>query len=362
MKIAIIGTRGIPNNYGGFEQLAQFLSIGLFQNGHDVYVYSSHKHPYKQKKWQGINIIHKYCPENFVGSFGQFIYDLNCIWDSRNELFDVVINLGYTSSSIWLKLFPPTTFIITNMDGLEWKRTKYNKFVRKFLMYAEKKAVKNSHLLVADSIAIKNYLEKKYSVQAEYIAYGADLFVNPNIEYLLPFKATAYQYNILVARMEPENNIELILDGVVKSSSKLPFYVVGNTKNKFGTYLLSKYSNENRIVFTGPIYDYHVINNLRYFSNLYFHGHSVGGTNPSLLESMACGCLIAAHNNEFNRSVLNENAYYFQNSDEIKVLLESVVRNSEQNKNNVENNYIKVKTDYSWAKIVRQYEEIVKRR
>ena len=101
MKIAIFGTRGIPNHYGGFEQFAQYLSEGLCQMGHEVFVYNSHNHPYQKNEWNEVNIIHCYDPEFKLGTIGQFIYDLNCTLDSRKRNFDVILQLGYTSSSVW---------------------------------------------------------------------------------------------------------------------------------------------------------------------------------------------------------------------------------------------------------------------
>lgn len=358
MKIAIIGTRGIPNNYGGFEQLAQYLSLGLHKKGHDVYVYNSDKHSYQEKTWQGINIIHQYDPEKKIGTAGQFIYDFNCIINTRKHHFDVILNLGYTSSSIWLKLFPKGSRVITNMDGLEWKRTKFSKKVQRFLMYAEKLAVKNSNDLIADSLGIQSYLLKKYNVTARFIAYGADLFDTPDISVLKSFSAEPFKYNMLIARMEPENNIEMILDGVYNSTSEIPFFVISNQKNKFGEYLTEKYKQDKRIVFMGPIYDLLIINNLRYFSNLYFHGHSVGGTNPSLLEAMGCKSLIAAHNNEFNKSVLGTDAYYFNNFKDIITLIETVNGADIDHAFKI-NNYDKIKHDYSWDKIIGQYEHLM---
>ena len=106
MRIAIIGTRGIPNNYGGFEQFAEYLSVGLVNQGHEVFVYNSHNHSYKEDNWKGVNIVHCFDPEYLIGSAGQFIYDLNCIINSRKQDFDIILQLGYTSSSIWNRIMP----------------------------------------------------------------------------------------------------------------------------------------------------------------------------------------------------------------------------------------------------------------
>ena len=106
MKIGIIGTRGIPNFYGGFEEFAQHLSELLVKRGYEVSVYNPHIHPYKESNWRGVEVIHCYDPESKIGTIGQFIYDFNCILDSRNRGFDIILQLGYTSSSIWNWIFP----------------------------------------------------------------------------------------------------------------------------------------------------------------------------------------------------------------------------------------------------------------
>ena len=127
LKIGILGTRGIPNHYGGFEQFAEHLSVCLFQRGHDVAVYNSSLHPYKQNEWNGVQIIHCRDWEHKIGTAGQFFYDLNCINDARKRNFDVLLHLGYTSDSVWHWRWPKKTVNIINMDGLEWQRSKYNK-------------------------------------------------------------------------------------------------------------------------------------------------------------------------------------------------------------------------------------------
>lgn len=358
MKVAIIGTRGIPNHYGGFEQFAQFLSEGLVAKGHQVFVYNSHNHPYSNSTWNGVNIIHRYDPEYKIGTAGQFLYDLNCISDTRKHHFDVILNLGYTSSSIWSRLFPKKPVLITNMDGLEWKRTKFSKNVQRFLRYAEKLAVKHSDVLVADSKAIKDYILKRYGNTSHFIAYGAHMFNKPNEAALQQHGLLAGGYDILVARMEPENNIETILDGVQQAKTNIPCLVIGNYKNKFGSYLAEKFKNEKRIIFMGPIYDLDALNNLRYFCRYYFHGHSVGGTNPSLLEAMACHCMVISHRNEFNESVLEKDALYFSTAGEIANILEQPV-DFTLKKRCIDNNRRKIETTYAWPNIIDQYETLM---
>lgn len=355
MNIGILGTRGIPNYHGGFEQFAEYFSIFLADQGHKVSVYCSGNHPYQQAEFHGVELIHCYDPEDRVGTLGQFIYDFNCIRDARKRNFDVLLQLGYTSNSVWKNFLPKKPIIMTNMDGLEWKRSKYNKWVQKFLKHAERWAVKSSDYLIADSVGIQQYLQKTYQRESEFIAYGAEVFDQPDASILKEYDLMPEGYHMLIARMEPENNIEVILDGVAGSASKLPFLVVGKTDtNAFGKHLVEKFSGEERIRFLGGIYNLEHLNNLRHFSGLYFHGHSVGGTNPSLLEAMASNCLIAAHSNPFNRAILGDDAYYFEQSDQVKQLLDDFTSKSERQQFLIANRE-KIQQKYAWPIINHAY-------
>jgi len=354
MKIAIIGTRGIPNHYGGFEQFAEFLSTGLVQRGHEVVVYNSHTHPYQENEFNGVKLIHCKDPEDKIGTAGQFIYDLNCILDARKRKFDIILQLGYTSSSIWSRLFPKNAAITTNMDGLEWKRTKYSNKVQRFLHYAERLAIKHSDHLIADSIGIQKYLNEKYGVNSSYIPYGANVFDNPNRQILNEYQLTEQNYDLLIARLEPENSIEIILNGVAETNINRPFLVIGKHETKYGTQLKEKFKSYERIRFLGGIYDQNALNNLRYYSNIYFHGHTVGGTNPSLLEAMGSSSLTCANDNIFNKAILGEDAFYFKSAQDVKNTLTSLSK--EKFTHFLENNKMKIKEIYNWDKIINQYE------
>lgn len=356
MKIAILGTRGIPNHYGGFEQFAEFFSVFLAERGHEVYVYCSGNHPFREKTFKGVNLIHCTDPEDKIGTAGQFLYDFNCILDSRRRNLDVILQLGYTSSSVWHWLLPKKPVIVTNMDGLEWKRTKFSQSVQKMLKWAEKLAVKSSDVLVSDSIGIQSYIKGKYGVDSAYIAYGAELFTLPDENILSGYEVEKGRYNMLIARLEPENNIETILDGVVEAEDQTPFLVVGKHETTFGEYLKAKFANQRNIRFVGGIYNLTHLNNLRYFSKLYFHGHSVGGTNPSLLEAMASGALIAAHRNEFNSAILNDNAFYFSDAHEVASLLSGTEKSD--NLRLIQHNSDAIAREFNWNSINEAYEQL----
>ncbi|RYE23173.1 MAG: glycosyltransferase family 1 protein [Sphingobacteriales bacterium] len=358
LKIGILGTRGIPNRYGGFEQCAEYLAAGLVAKGHEVWVYNSHNHEYQASEWNGVHIIHCNDPEHKLGTPGQFLYDLNCINDARKRNYDVLLQLGYTSNSIWFWRWPKYCSNVVNMDGLEWKRSKYSKKAQKFLKIAERWAAVHADVLVADSIGIQQYLKEEYKKDSHFIAYGADVFDSPDASVLNTFNLQPYAYDMLIARMEPENNVEAIIKGHLQSGSSKPLIVIGSTGNAFGTYLKDTYGANESIRFAGAIYDIRIINNLRHYSNLYFHGHSVGGTNPSLLEAMGSSTLIVANNNVFNKAVLGNDALYFSNAGELaQVIKDAGDKKSYQSF--IDNNIAKIKSQYSWPYIVDRYEEVL---
>jgi glycosyltransferase involved in cell wall biosynthesis len=358
MKIGIIGTRGIPNQYGGFEQFAEFVAPELVRRGHEVTVYNSSLHPYKESTYKGVRIISRRDPQNKLGTFGQFIYDFNCIWHARSQQYDIILQLGYTSSSIWSFLFPRKALVVTNMDGLEWKRTKYSKPVQRFLKQAEKWAARHSDALIADSKGIQHYLQKKYNRSSAFIAYGATPVEHATAAFLQKFNLTPHTYNLVIARMEPENNIEPIIRGHQLVDNANTLIIVGGYNNRFGQYLKSTYENE-RIRFVGPVYDMEALNSLRYYSHLYFHGHSVGGTNPSLLEAMASQSLIVANDNIFNRSVLEGDAFYFSSEKEITEILQAGIERA-RFAHYMNNNLNKIKSSYSWNNIANLLENYLK--
>lgn len=354
MKIGILGTRGIPNHYGGFEQFAEFFATFLADKNHEVCVYNSSNHPYKENNYKGVQIIHCQDPEDKIGTIGQFVYDFNCIRDSRKRNFDIILQLGYTSNTVWHRFLPKNSTIISNMDGLEWRRSKYSSLEKKFLKYAEKLAVKSSDFLISDSLGIQNYLMQTYNSNSMYIAYGAEPFNNPKMELLDLYKVTPGNYNMLIARFEPENNLEIILDGASIAINKTPFLVIGkHDSNKFGAFLKNKYKEDDNIRFIGGVYNMEHLNNLRFHSKLYFHGHSVGGTNPSLLEAMASRALIIAHDNEFNKSILDKDAFYFSSKEEVKDYIDGIKK--EQFEHKINNCVERINDKFTWDLINNMY-------
>lgn len=387
-RLAIIGCRGIPNRYGGFEQFAEKLALGLVSLGMEVWVYHSHRHPCSEPVWQGVHRIPCYDPEHLIGQAGQFIYDWNCISDSRKRRFDIILQLGYTSNSIWHWRIPSNTIVVTNMDGLEWSRSKYSPPVRSFLHYAEKLAVLKSHVLVADSPVIQRYLYSKYGRQAEYIPYGAELYtpnpradtqhvsdtgpVAPKIETtpdqrersegirLADKLLLTGSFTLVIARMQADNHIETIIQGHLLSKTREVLLIVGNTHNRHGKYLVRKYGHHDHIVFAGAIFNQESLDQLRQGCRLYFHGHSSGGTNPSLLEAMAASAFICAHDNPFNRAVLKHNAWYFASPECVRDCLEKTLT-PHLRKQVIAANVKIILAQYNWESIISAYHNLFNR-
>lgn len=364
MKIAIISTRGIPNNYGGFEQFAEYISVGLVERGHSVTVYSPHFHAYQNPAYNGVTIKHVYSPEQWMGSaLGSFFYDYSSLRDAlKNDDFDIIYDCGYTSIIPAYIRFKIDTIqrpaIITNMDGLEYKRTKFNPLVRKFIFWEEKMAVKYSHYLVSDNKGISTYYSEKYGKNSTFLAYGAHIYSDYSEKYLEKYGLISGEYLLVVARMEPENNVETIIQGYIDSGvADKPLILVGKTNTPFAKKLIKRYGSKKGIRFVGGIYDFKELNSIRHYSAGYFHGHSVGGTNPSLLEAMASSCFIIAHDNPFNKSVLADNAVYFSNATDISSAIQaSVYSNETLRKQFSSNNLEIIEKEYSWEKIINGHE------
>ena len=354
VHIAILGTRGIPNNYGGFEQCAAKISCCFVERGHDVTVYNPRTHPYSKKEWNGVRIKRIFSNENRFKFLDNFIFDYLCLKNAVKSDFDIILQLGYSPSSLYYYLWQKTRAkIVTNMDGLEWKRSKWNGIAKKILIYSEKLAVRKSDALIADNPNIKDYLLKKHGVDSFYIPYGADLHENPKEAYLKEYGLDKYSYYMLVARLEPENNCDTIFDGYILSNAKEPFIIVGDHTTKYGEYLKSKYNGDSKIQFVGGIYDYDALSSLRRYAKFYFHGHSVGGTNPSLLEAMASKAYIVCHNNPFNRHILGEDGFYFSCAEETCQVINSC--REEHREQFAHKNRDKIEDIYNWDKVADQY-------
>lgn len=361
MKIAITGTRGIPNRYGGFEQFAEHLSMRLAQRGYDVWVYNPSFYPVSGNEYNKVRIINRFNPEKYIGPVANYIYDFQCLRDAIRRKADIILECGYATSAPAIRIlnFRRSVFLI-NPDGMEWQRPKWNRLVRWIIRVAEKRVAESGYKFVCDSPELVRYYKEKYNVDSHYIPYGAEIFNNPDETILNPFNILPFEYFLVIARLEPENNLLAIIKGFLNSQCSGKLVIVGDPLNSFGRKLLKEFQDSSNLLFTKDIFDQKILNNLRYYSKAYFHGHSAGGTNPSLLEAMAAGSLIIAHENRFNRHILNDNALYFNDENDILRIIQS--ENDWINKKElfISENRKAIEKNFQWDNITAQYEALFK--
>ncbi len=356
MKVAFISTRGIPNNYGGLEEFAENVATRLAAKGIEVIVYNPDFHPYKQNEFKGVKIKHIYSPENKLGAGANFIYDFLSLKDAIREQCDIILICGYTTAAVSLLLLKPKkSVIITNIDGLEWKRSKHSRMVQKLTRWFEKIAVQKSTHVISDNLGIKEYVSEVYGVDSTFIAYAADPYSSPDNSLLGNYGLKPFKYFLLIGRLEPENNIEMILDGISAANDDTPVHIFAGTETSFAKYLMHKFKEATKIHFRGWLSGQQNLAVLRQNAKLYFHGHSVGGTNPSLLEAMAAGAFIAAHDNVFNRYVLQNNALYFESASQVSSIIENLSRLETSRSSFAEENIRQIKEKYNWDKITEEY-------
>ncbi|MBW1293904.1 DUF1972 domain-containing protein [Aquimarina litoralis] len=353
VKIAVIGTVGVPGIYGGFETLADYLIQNL-SNEFDFTVYcSKKKYKDRPKTYHGARLI--YLPIEANGK-SSILYDIVSIF---HALFyaDTLLILGVSGAFVlpFVKLFTRKK-IITNIDGLEWKRDKWGKYAKKYLKKQEEIAVNYSHEIISDNKGIQDHVSESYNSSSNLIAYGGDhvfyekLNSDTKTKYNLPDK-----YAFKVCRIEPENNIHIILEAF--RNTNLNLVLVGNWNNNlYGTELKNEYTDDN-LYLLDPIYDQKKLNELRSNCWFYIHGHSAGGTNPSLVEAMNLGLAIIAFDVHYNRFTTNNKAVYFKTAQDLKEKLNYIIEHDEIVKIGSKMKSI-AKEEYTWPVISKKYKNL----
>ncbi len=357
-KVAIIGTVGVPSRYGGFETLAHRL-VQQLNKEFILSVYNSKTYYNKGERpshWNGAKI--HYLPFNANG-VQSVIYDIISMLHA--VLYADILLIFGVSGGLFIPIIRLFTSkkIIVNIDGCEWKRSKWNKFAKAFLKLSERVAVKYSHLDITDNSELKKYTADSYRTLSIQVEYGADHAVKKDIEAELkdkyPFLSGPYAFK--VARIEPENNIHIILE----SFSELPnknLVIIGNwDASRYGKNLKQIYSSTANIYLIDPIYDQNILDQFRSNCYVYIHGHSVGGTNPSLIEAMHLGLPIMALDVNFNRATTNNLAYFFRSKSELKILLNNTSYiNLSKCGTQLREHAI---TRYSWKRICGMYTDLI---
>lgn len=353
-KLAIVGTVGLPANYGGFETLTEYL-VKELSAYFEITVYCSKKrYNTTLPSYNGAKLFYINLDANGISSIP---YDIMSLAHAK-KYADVILLLGVSGSLFLPFINKKKTLVVTNIDGLEWRRDKWSKLQRRLLHFLERVAVKFSSHIVADNQAIVDYVKFQYGKEAKLIEYGGDHVFAPKLSQSdleeFPFLKEAYSF--MVARIEPENNIALILEAF--RQIKKPLVLVGNWQNsQFSKELKSQYSAYENIHLIGPIYDQNILNKLRAHCTFYIHGHSAGGTNPSLVEAMNLGLDIMAYDCDFNRFTTQESALYFSTASQ----LASLVNDTKPSKKRKTALQEIAKNRYTWKIISKKYKEILQK-
>lgn len=357
-KISVIGTVGVPACYGGFESLVDNLLDFTPQNVEDTVFCSAKKYEKRLETYKGARLVYL---EKDANGKESILYDFESMKMALKPPFcaDVLLVLG-VSGCIFLpyirRIFKGK--IITNIDGLEWRREKWSFPVKKFLKLSEKMAVNYSDVVIGDNKGITDYVKAEYKKDSVLIAYGGDQVSHVKDDSLFekyPFCRAPYA--VSVCRIEPENNIHLILEAFSHRPEK-NLVLVGNwEKSEYGRTLKEKYSAFKNLHLLNPVYEPHEVNWLRSNAALYIHGHSAGGTNPSLVEAMNLALPILAFDCVYNRTTTEEKCLYCKTASDLeklllteeKTLAEIAVRMGEAGKRL-----------YSWERIASEYNALLR--
>ena len=376
-NIFIIGSKGIPSNYGGFETFVDELvsrkknknikyHVACMNSNKDLEYNNAHCFnvavpnigPAKAVYYDifALKYILKYIKDNHLNS--GIVYVLAC-------------RIGPFFNHYVKKLHKLNFKVYVNPDGHEWLRAKWNYFIKKYWKYSEKLMVKHADLLICDSINIEKYIKdnyKKYNPKTTFIAYGADTKLSTLkdnnkriLDWYKKFDIKKKDYYLIVGRFVPENNYEIIIKEFMKSKSKKDLVIITNVQeNKFYNYLFetTNFYKDKRIKFVGTVYDKYLIKKIRENAYAYIHGHSVGGTNPSLLEALASTDLNILYDCGFNKEVAKDGALYFnKDNNNLSKLFDKCDKLSSKEINDLSKKARKrINDEYSWEKIVNEYE------
>ena len=370
LHVAVIGTVGVPACYGGFESLVDNLLDFTPPNVEYTVFCSGKKYEKRLDSYKEAKLVYLEMDANGKESI---FYDFKSMKLSVAANADIMLILG-VSGCIFLpyirRIFKGK--IITNIDGLEWRRDKWKWYAKKLLKFSEKMAVKYSDIVIGDNKGITDYIKSEYSKivknkRVELIAYGGDQVSRVQDDSLFEkYPFCREPYSVTVCRIEPENNIHVILEAFSKMSDE-PLVFVGNwEKSEYGRSLKEKFSVYKNIHLLNPIYEPHIVNWLRSNARVYIHGHSAGGTNPSLVEAMNLSLPILAFDCVYNRATTEEKCLYWKIPDDLQNLMKKLCH-SESDSESLREKIAREmgeagKRLYSWEKIARQYNKLYKKR
>jgi glycosyltransferase involved in cell wall biosynthesis len=361
-RIAIIGTRGYPYVYCGYETFVSELVPRLVGRGHRITVYC-HRGLFKSypKVVHGVQLI--YIPSVKLKVLSQFTNSFLSTLDACCRRYDIVFYVNSANGPFGLltKLVRKKTAI--NIDGLEWLRPKWKGLGAKYFYWSSKIATKLFDVVVSDSERMAEIYKKEFGAQSVFIAYGENIAISQKPELLKSYNLSNGEYYLIVGRLIPDNNASLIVEGFKQSRTRRKLVIVGDVPYSDAYADSLKQTKDPRIIFTGYVRDADILRELYCNSYAYVHGHEYGGTNPTLLKALASGCCVLALDTVFNREVLNEEEHgiFFQKDPkEIARLIDRV----DNDQSVIDVFRLKARRriteKYAWEKITDQYEELFK--
>ncbi|MDQ1674418.1 MAG: hypothetical protein QOC98_2980 [Frankiaceae bacterium] len=364
MRLTMMGTRGVPARYGGFETAVEEIGRRLVDRGHEVTVFC--RQPggpeylgMRRVELPALRFRAAETLSHSVASATRIVREAKRDPASRP---DMVFLFNAANSPVLPMLHRAGIPVAVHVDGLEWRRGKWSGIGRRYYLGAEGLAVAWADALIADAVGIAEYYQQKFGVETEQIAYGAPLLGSPSRARLAELGLESDGYHLVVARTEPENNVDLIVAGYQSSACRLPLVIVGGTayETEYQRDLATRISSDDRIRQLGPIYDQDLLDTLYAGSRTYVHGHTVGGTNPSLLRALGAGSCVLATGNTFNAEVLGGAGLLFDTVAELRTLLVAAERDPLLNAR-VRNACRDRAAAYSWDDVSDRYEELAKR-
>lgn len=359
-SLYILGTRGVPAAHGGFETFAHRFALHMRDNGWNVTVYCQANEGPRGPivdEWEGVRRV------TFVagsGAAGTIAFDWKCVMHARGEN-GVMLVLGYNTAIFSALLRLAGKSVVTNMDGIEWKRAKWPWHGRIWLYINEWIGAVTSTKLVADHPEIERHLRSRRSPKdIVMIPYGADAILDAPEAPVRALGLSPGRYLISIGRMEPENNILQMVEGFVRGGGALQMVCLGKLEPEANSYHAAVMAaGAGRVIFPGAIYDVGTIRALRFHAAAYCHGHSVGGTNPSLVEALGAGNAIIAHDNPYNRWVAGSGQFYFSDSDNLSELIAMMNANPQILEDARKKARVRFQDGLTWPPVLKSYEDLI---
>ena len=316
MKIALVGTRGVPARYGGFETCVEQVGLRLVKAGHEVVVYCRYSNgDERPEEYEGMRLVH--LPAMRKKSLETLSHTALSVLHLMAHPVDAAIVFNGANAPFLPLLRARGIPVATHVDGLEWKRTKWQGMGRRYYRGAESLAVRWSDALIADAQGIADYYAAEFDAGTELITYGAPIITQPDPERLAALNLAPRGYHLVVARFEPENHVHTIVDGYRRSAASLPLVVVGAAPYADEYTAQIRSLADDRVRFLGSVWDQDLLDQLYANAATYLHGHSVGGTNPSLLRAIGAGAATIAYDVTFNREVLLDSGRFFSTVEDV---------------------------------------------